>query len=161
MAVRQLLGEGIQHQWERIFALLTLRYPQPGLVNAYFGVQSNDASVRDNSLEFLDNILEQQLRRKLLPLLDARNNATARTRLSEEITGERLCELEPAVAFLLTSRDPWLKRSGIGAAVVCELHCLNHLMEPCAADANVMVREAAVQARRTLRTGRPTGADNA
>jgi ATP:ADP antiporter, AAA family len=156
---RQLLQEGIQHQWERIFALLTLRYPQPGLLSAYFGLQSHDATVRDNALEFLDNILEPGLARRLVPLLDARSNAAMHTQLAATIMDNRL-DLEPAVAFLLTSRDPWLRRSGIGAMMACELHSLGRLLDSCVTDQDSKVREAARQASTFLHSDRLKGAGN-
>jgi ATP/ADP translocase/HEAT repeat protein len=55
---------------ERLCRLLGLRYRQDDLHNAYRGLTSENAALRSSALEFLDNVLEWDLKRDLLPLLD-------------------------------------------------------------------------------------------
>jgi hypothetical protein len=47
-------------------------YPHLDLHSVYFGLQSNNATVYDNALEFLENVLKSQLRAILVPLLDGK-----------------------------------------------------------------------------------------
>jgi AAA family ATP:ADP antiporter len=67
--VTRALQESVQQELERIFRLLGLLYPRLDLHSAYFGLQSTDITIYDNSLEFLENVLKSQLRGMLLPLL--------------------------------------------------------------------------------------------
>jgi hypothetical protein len=95
-----------------------------------------------------------------VPLLDTRANTKGDALLAEVITEDGCLDLKPAVAFLLTSCDSWLKRSGIEAVAACELHSLSSLLESCAADSNLVVREAAGEASGILRAKRSEGDDN-
>jgi AAA family ATP:ADP antiporter len=144
------LREAIEHQMEQLFAILGLRYPRE-LVSAYFSLQSDNASVHDNALEYLDNVLDPELRRKLVPLLDARTGDSERAHLAERITGRGSPSLNEAVTFLLASGDPWLKRCGIGAAAAYGLHSFEPSLDCCSGDADPAVREAAQRAKCVLR----------
>src|SRR5262249_10088998 len=150
VAVLRPLREGIQHQRERLFAILGLRYP-PELVSAYFSLRSDDASVHDNALEYLDNVLDPELRKKLVPLLDARTGDSERAHSAERITGRGSPSLNDAVTFLLASGDPWLKGCGAGAAAAYGIHSFEPSLDCCPGDADAAVKEAAQQAKSVLR----------
>lgn len=68
--LRRSLKEKLNLAMERIFRLLGLIYTQHDLHRAYDGLLSADTSVRANSLEFLDNLLDPGDRQWLLPLVD-------------------------------------------------------------------------------------------
>jgi ATP:ADP antiporter, AAA family len=70
--VMHALGESMQQELERVFRLLGLLYPHLDLHSVYFGLQSKNATVYDNALEFLENVLKSQLRAILVPLLDGK-----------------------------------------------------------------------------------------
>jgi ATP/ADP translocase/HEAT repeat protein len=55
---------------ERLFRLLGLRYDHRDIYDAYLGVTSDDPSLRDSAIEFVDNLVDYDIRRRLLPLLD-------------------------------------------------------------------------------------------
>jgi ATP/ADP translocase len=55
---------------ERIFRLLGMRYDQDDIYDAYLGITSADAALRDNAIEFIDNLVDYNIRRMLMPLLD-------------------------------------------------------------------------------------------
>jgi len=150
-AVLHPLREGIQHQLEHLFAILSLRYPRE-LVSAYFSLRSGETSVHDNALEYLDNVLDPELRRNLVPLLDARTSDSERAHQAGRITGSGLPSLDEAVAFLLQSGDPWLKCCGAGAVAAYRLHSFQPSLDHCTNDSDPAVREAAQQAKCVLRT---------
>jgi AAA family ATP:ADP antiporter len=145
------LREAIQHQLEHLFAILSLRYPRE-LVSAYFSLRSDNTAVHDNALEYLDNVLDPELRRNLVPLLDARIGDSERAHQAERITGSGSPSLNEAVAFLLQSGDPWLKCCGAAAAAAYRLHLFQPSLDRCATDSDPAVREAARQAKCVLRT---------
>ena len=55
---------------ERIFRLLGLKYPFDDILNIYQGIQSKKPDMRINAVEFLDNLLETNLKRVLIPIVE-------------------------------------------------------------------------------------------
>ncbi|MEZ4952753.1 MAG: Npt1/Npt2 family nucleotide transporter [Saprospiraceae bacterium] len=66
----QLLEKRLDRNIERIFRLLGLRYPLDDIMIAYKGIQSEKDDMRLNSLEFLDNLLEPNLKKVLIPIVE-------------------------------------------------------------------------------------------
>jgi AAA family ATP:ADP antiporter len=132
--VMPALRESMQHEIERIFRLLGLLYPHLDLHSVYFGLQSNNTTVYDNALEFLENVLKSQLRAILLPLLDRKVSPKERAAIAEHFVRARVENREQAVAEMVASDDPWLKSCGayaIGAFAIKSLEvelgrCLEH-----------------------------------
>ena len=52
------LRRSMDQELERMFRLMTLLVPGPGVHDAYVGVRSGNPTVRENALEYLDNVLE-------------------------------------------------------------------------------------------------------
>jgi AAA family ATP:ADP antiporter len=71
---RELLVEALEqrldHNLERIFRLLGLKYPPEDIENAYAGIKSNKPDVRINAVEFLDNLLEMNLKKVIIPIAE-------------------------------------------------------------------------------------------
>jgi AAA family ATP:ADP antiporter len=132
--VMHALHESIQQELERIFRLLGLLYPHLDLHSVYFGLQSKNATVYDNALEFLENVLKSPLRAILVPLLDGKVSPKQRAAIAERFVRAKIGNREQAVAELLASDDPWLKSCGayaIGTFAIKSLeeelgHCLEH-----------------------------------
>ncbi|MEM9835227.1 MAG: Npt1/Npt2 family nucleotide transporter [Bacteroidota bacterium] len=68
----QLLEHRLAGNFERIFRWLGLRYPPQDVIPIYRGLQSADRQQQLNALEFLDNLLEQPLKRLLIPIVEDR-----------------------------------------------------------------------------------------
>ncbi len=66
----EILAEHLGYALEQIFTLLGMRYPQKDIEIAYKGIKSEQEEVRANALEFLDNLLQKDLRQTLLPLVE-------------------------------------------------------------------------------------------
>ena len=62
------MNRSMEQERERIFRLLSLLLPDVDLQDAYVGLESVQATIRANSLEFLDNVLSPQLRQVLVPV---------------------------------------------------------------------------------------------
>ena len=103
------LRESIQQELERVFRLLGLSYPHLDLHSVYFGLQSKNATVYDNALEFLEN---SQSRAILVPLLDGKMSPKQRARIAERFVREKVGNREQAVAKLVASDDAWLQSCG-------------------------------------------------
>ncbi len=118
------LRAAMEQELERIFRLLKLLFPHSDLHSAYVGVQSTNPVVHDNALEFLENILQPQLRALLVPLLDSAVGTRQRVELANRVLGARPPSEAEAVRMLLSSDDPWLKSCGayaVGALGLSEL----------------------------------------
>lgn len=55
---------------ERIFRLLGLSYPPVEMYNAYKGIKSPDTQTRINAMEFLDNVLEINIKQVIIPVIE-------------------------------------------------------------------------------------------
>jgi AAA family ATP:ADP antiporter len=106
--LQALLERRIDGSLERIFRLLGLRYPPDDVITAYNGILSVDPSTRSNSIDFLDNLLEPNLKRALLPVAET---AITESLSSEVIRGLQIKTMDETqgLNILLEGRDPRLK----------------------------------------------------
>jgi len=118
------LRRSMDQELERIFRLMTLLIPGPGVHDAYVGVRSSNPTVRENALEFLDNVLKPELRRLLLPVIDSQVTIEERTAIANQLVGAPLETAEQAITTLLASEDPWLRSCGAYAVGALRLHNL-------------------------------------
>ena len=86
-------------------------------------MRSTNLTVRDNALEFLDNVLKPDLA-AAAPLLDSQVSIDERIRIANQLVGAPLETAEQAVTTLLASEDSWLKTCGVFA--VGALRMQNH-----------------------------------
>ncbi len=66
-----LLEKKLDSGLERIFKLLGLKFNTDEILAAYKSFQSTKPDIRISSIEFLDNLLENKLKRVLIPILEA------------------------------------------------------------------------------------------
>ena len=146
------LRESMHQEIERIFRLLSLKYPGQDLHSAYYGVQSASPVVHDNALEFLDNVLAPDLRRVLLPLVDSTVTVAERVTYAAVVVGTDVSSPEQAVAALVASEDPWLKSCGAHAIGSLGLRALEGELNRCLDHADPLLRETARRAKERLAT---------
>jgi AAA family ATP:ADP antiporter len=118
------IRQSMDQELERMFRLMALLVPGPGLHDAYVGVRSTNPTVRDNALEFLDNVLKPGLRRLLLPLLDSQVTIDERIAIANQLVGAPVETPEQAITTLLASEDSWLRACGAYAVGALRLHNL-------------------------------------
>jgi len=148
--VSRALGESIQQDLERIFRLLGLLYPRLDLHSVYLGLQSENAVLYDNSLEFLENVLKAQVRGMLVPLLDGKVTARERAALGERLVRAKVENREQAVVALISSDDPWLKACGAYAIGTLGMKSLETELNQCLEHPDPLLRETARAAKRQL-----------
>ena len=144
------LKESIQQELERIFRLLYLLHPRLDLHSAYVGLQSTNASVHDNALEFLDNVLKSQLRDMLVPLLDSKISIGERAQIAQRLVRSKIENQEQAVAELVASDDPWLKSCGAYAIGSLGIRSLEEQLDRCLKEPDPLLRETARAAKLRL-----------
>jgi len=148
--VTRALRESMNQEVERVFRLLSLLHPQYDFHSAHVGLQSDNAIVHANALEFLDNVLKPQLRAVLVPLLDGDINVDERVRLANRMVGAKVECREDAIAALVSSDDPWLKSCGAYAIGILGLKLLEHQLDECLSHPDPLLRETARWAKLRL-----------
>jgi ATP/ADP translocase len=148
------IRQSMDQELERMFRLMALLVPGPGLHDAYVGVRSTNPTVRDNALEFLDNVLKPSLRRLLLPLLDSQVTIDERISRANELVGAPLETAEQAASTLLASADPYLRACGAYAVGALRLHNLEGELQKLADVPDAILRDS-VQAALNRLSGEP------
>ena len=149
--VAQTIRDEMSQEVERIFRLLKLLFPSFDLHSAYVGLQSDNRSVHDNALEFLENVLKPQLRDLLVPLLDSEVSVVQRAQLADKVLGTSVATREEAVAQLALSPDPWLQACAAYAIGTLGLAELASHLDRWADAPDMLLRETARQAKIKLR----------
>ena len=141
------LRESIGREMERIFRLLGILFPEHDLHAAYLGIQSDNARVRDNTIEFLDNMLRPELRSLLVPLVDDGVSVPERVQLANQLVGTGVETPEEAVAMLMHSGDPWLKSCAAYAIGTLGLKSLEPELNAWQDDPDPLLSETVRQAK--------------
>jgi AAA family ATP:ADP antiporter len=149
-AVLRAMSEAMRQELERIFRLLGLLYPHLDLHSVHFGLQSNNVTVYDNALEFLENVLNSQLRGVLVPLLDGKVSPRERAAIAERLVHAKVENREQAVAELVASDDPWLKSCGAYAIGTLGMISLQIELDKCLEHPDPLLRETARAAKLRL-----------
>ena len=66
----RLIETRLDRNLERIFRLLGLKYPSEDIYQVYQGLHSGKPDLRINAVEFLDNVLDTDLKRTIIPLVE-------------------------------------------------------------------------------------------
>lgn len=147
--LRKALVEKMDQNLENIFRALGLRYPSKDIYSAYLGLISNRKTVRANAVAFLDNLLGNEIKRYILPIIDE---------ITPEVTVKKGCELfgldidnkGKALIYLINGRDIWLKTCALYAIENAFSPGVSDLVEKALNDPDPMVRETAKLVQRRV-----------
>ncbi|QOY86363.1 Npt1/Npt2 family nucleotide transporter [Paludibaculum fermentans] len=106
------LEERMGRTVERLFRLLGLRYPPKDIDAAFRAYQRNKQEELSNAIDFLDNILDHELKRLVLPLLDedgTDDQALLLFGIDRPTAGD-------ALGRMIDEGDPWLMGCALAAA---------------------------------------------
>jgi AAA family ATP:ADP antiporter len=107
------IEERLKCTLDRLFRLLGLKYPPQQIYSAYLAVRRGQGEDSAAALEFLDNVLERDVKRVIVPMLDDPSMLAQRGR---DLFGIQFRDPEDAVRALLASRDEWLVACAIATA---------------------------------------------
>ncbi len=115
--LRSALEERMERTFDRIFRLLGIIYPLKTIELIQSNLKSTQLTVRSNAVEVLDNLLERDEKRKLLPIVEdlapgqagapAANRARVLERGQEFFPIKRQ-DVPDWVRDFLGSKEPWL-----------------------------------------------------
>jgi AAA family ATP:ADP antiporter len=129
---------------ERLFRLLGLKYPPVEMYSAYRGIRSQDREMRLNAMEFLDNVLEINLKNILMPIIEI---GTIRGDTTASLAGEDVPEEAESYIALLQGQDDFLKEKTLYLlSFMADDHYIPHM----ATLLNSPVREVRQMARFAL-----------
>ncbi len=102
------LESRLDNNFERIFRLLGLKYSADDIYTAYQGLRSSNPDARVNALEFLDNVLEKKIKKRIVPLIERTLAHSLTERVLNQFGVKIPSEFEGMLA-VLNGEDNWLK----------------------------------------------------
>ncbi len=118
--LRRALQERLDDYLERIFRLLGLRYPPRDIYNAYTATISTNREIRANAVEFLDNILSNNLKRVLLLIVED----LPIEQVLQQANGfleVNITNYKDALENLMSDNDAWLRSCALYEVGKCGL----------------------------------------
>ena len=104
----ELLERRLENGLKRIFKLLELRYPQDDVRMAYNGITSGVQENVTNAIEFLDLLLNPNLKMALIPIVEATVLDTTSEEVIDAISKNRTTEFD-CFKVILEGKDKRLK----------------------------------------------------
>ena len=101
------LDRRLDRSIDRIFRFLSLIYPHRDIFNAYSSLKSKEPAFRNAAIEYIDNSLERNLRRIILPIIDNIPETVKLTR-AQSYVPMRKRSSDEALVELLNGSDSWL-----------------------------------------------------
>jgi len=145
----RVLRERLDQSFRRIFHRLALADPSGRALAAYRGLRSGRRRVRAQAIEYLDTRLPGDLKRVLLPLIEAPDDAE-RERVAAALFGSEPLTLEATLDQLLRSREPWLQACGIYAVGMAKIGIQRNRALELSRSHDPVVRDMASWAARRL-----------
>ncbi len=109
------LRERMEREFERIFRLLALLYPPRDIYNAYVGLTSGRPRIQANAIEVLENLLPQDLYRRLSCAVDPEISAEEKLRFAKRHCHACVESKAEALRILLHTEDTWLRACALYA----------------------------------------------
>ncbi len=114
-----LLEKRMDSGLERIFRLLGLKYPPDDMIEILNSIQSSKEDLRSNAVDFLDNLLDINLKKLIIPLIEI----TISEKISKEILAQyklKIPQETDSFEELLYSKDNQLVLATIRLVVLTE-----------------------------------------
>jgi AAA family ATP:ADP antiporter len=141
------MEERLRQSLERVFRLLGLRFPASEMYQVYLALARQDKEKHATAVELLDNVLDQNLKRVLLPMLETPERLLERGR---ELFGVEVLDAESTIRGLLGSQDAWVVACAMAAAAELRLRGLAQHIAQAARHAGAEVCEVARAAQAGL-----------
>ena len=143
------IQERLDQDLEMIFRLIGLQYPQKDIYHAYTALRGTQSDRRAAALEFMDNVLQPDLKSVILPLLEEASTEHLIDRATTRF-GIRVTSVEDSLRLLLERSDSWLQSCALYEIGTRGLGALADACRRLAVDGDALVRETAQMALRQL-----------
>jgi ATP/ADP translocase/HEAT repeat protein len=111
--VARTIEQRLEETVERLFRLLGLRYQPTEIYSAYLAYRNRRGEEMATAIEFLDNTLDRDLKRVVLPMLDEPDHLPE---LGRRLYGFEPYSADTALREIMGTRDPWLVACASAAA---------------------------------------------
>ena len=153
ITLRQGLMEEIEKRLddnlERIFRLLGLKYPSEDMYSVYLGLHSEQTDHRINAVELLDNLLEPDLKRVIIPIVEIALADTVVEQVIERLGLKIPSELQ-AFERMLPEADPELQSQALSLIALLNDRQYVPLVGELINSRDFRVHEAAVNILKTM-----------
>ncbi len=139
------LREHTDRHLEAVFRLLGLHYSQRDIYAAYLALRARHADRRASAIEFLDSMLQKDLKAILLPLIEEKSVDRIIERASR-LFGLQVPDPEEAIGSLLHQEDPWLKSCALHEIGTKRLGKFTDACRALAGERDPLIRETAAWA---------------
>lgn len=145
--LRRTLDTRLHSTIQRLFQLLGLRFPPRDIKAAYKAFQKGGTYQLSTALEFLDNILDHEMKRFVLPLLDRDEPQTV---IGRELFGIRKEDPIEVLRDMIRHGDLWLTSCAMAAAAELGYRELSTTIEIAAAVSTPIIKQVAASATMRL-----------
>lgn len=146
----RLLESRLESHLERIFGLLGLRYPPEEMDKAFEAIQSGQTDARINAIEFLDNLLEADLKRILIPIVEMSIIDTVSEAVLRDMNLKVLSEFE-CFTNILDGNDTKLKLAVLYLIGQLKDKKYEAVLKKMMDNPNLKIRDFATQALQEMR----------
>lgn len=133
------LDEKMGQSTERIFRLMGLIYNPRDMYGTYLALQSMSPDKRSAAVEFLDNVLAEEDRRYLFPIIDNREEGE-KIKAGRELFHIPSLRYDEGLLHLINGEDLWLQ--------ICAIYSVS---PQCPSELQLKVREVAESSNRLIK----------
>ncbi len=115
------LDERLRRTMDRLFQLLSFLYPAKEMQGTYLALTKRDRDTHSAAIDFLDSVLDQDLKKVVVPIFDAPERALERGKV---LFGVETHDVESIIGTLMHSDEQWIASCAIAAAGELKLRSL-------------------------------------
>src|SRR5262249_15132362 len=115
------LDERLRQTMDRLFQLLGIRYPAREMQAIYMLLSKHDKDLHSAAIDFLDNVLDQDLKNAVLPIFDVPGRALEH---GKAFFGIEPRDDEAVIGSLVHSDEQWIAACAIAAVAELNIRSL-------------------------------------
>ena len=115
------LDERLAQTMDQLFQLLSILYPATEIQGTYLALTKLDKDRHSAAIDFLDSVLDQDLKKVVVPIFDAPERALER---GKALFGVEPDDVEAVIGTLMHSDERWIASCAIAAAAELKLQSL-------------------------------------
>ncbi|MBZ5590752.1 MAG: hypothetical protein LAP39_00840 [Acidobacteriia bacterium] len=115
------LDERLHQTMDRLFQLLSILYPAKAMQGTYLALSKRDRDTHSAAIDFLDSVLDQDLKKVVVPIFDAPERAIES---GKALFGVESQDAETIIGNLMHSDEQWIASCAIAAAAELKLRSL-------------------------------------
>jgi AAA family ATP:ADP antiporter len=140
--LHQALLENMERERERVLRLLSLIYRPEDMGNACMALRSGNPVKKAQAIEFLDNLLSGEVKRRVFPLFDDAPGVERYQRFLS-LLGLKSLDGETALHELLKQDDVWLRAAALWEIGLRRLEAFREEIQECLNSKDPLLKETA------------------